>query len=470
MPSLPDDSPLDANPAEGVPLVPLYGELVRMAIASVPARLTVQLTDVYGALLADSKCENTRLTRAQAIESFRRFLHAASPQDAIAAFLSAGRGTANALALAFRSHEIDRRMAPATINVRLATLRRAVRLARRFDIPGVDWEVDIDELPNNHEVDRRGPGVEGFQSLFTAALAYGDSPYGLQTQALLRVLFDGGLRKNEAVTLDLEHVHLDRQPPALHLLAKGKLRRQFATINPRTELALRKWIEARGDEPGALFVVQPTRVATCRPLVPRVALWRAEGETNLAIAGRLNAEGVAVPGRYPLWTSTLVGTIFWYVPSFCAHLAPLVTRYVREGATNDQIADRLTRAGHVLQRGSPWKAKDVCQYFGTARLRRPNRFTEAAMASTRLARIDDKSVNRLLHKLAKEAGLPFVVRPHGLRHASITRALDLTNGDIRKVQKFARHADPKTTMRYDDSRKDLAGEVSRMLGDDLGDD
>ena len=34
------------------------------------------------------------------------------------------------------------------------------------------------------------------------------------------------------------------------------------------------------------------------------------------------------------------------------------------------------------------------------------------------------------------------------------------------AQKFARHSDPKTTMRYDDNRKDVAGQMARMLGDD----
>jgi site-specific recombinase XerC len=444
------------------------GELVRVALAHVPALPTVQLTDIYGALLADSKCENTRLQRANSIEAFRRFLNAGSREDAVAAFLSVGRGRANALGLAFRNHESQRGMSAATINVRLATLRKAVRLARRFDV--VDFQIDIDDLPNSHEADRRGPGVEGVKALMAAALARGDSPDGLQTQALLAVLYHGGLRKNEAVTLDLEHVHLDRQPPALHLLGKGKQGRQFATINPQTVVALRRWIEARGDDPGPLFVLFPTRVAGCRPLAPRVNTWRAEGVADVAIAARLNREGIAVPGKSPLWTSTLVTSLFWRVPPFYLPLVPLVTKYLREGATNDQIAERLTRAGHRLQRGAPWKAKDVCQYFGTAQQRRPERYTESVMMSGQIQRIHDKWVNRLMHKLAREAGLPFVVRPHGLRHASITRALDLTNGDIRKVQRFSRHRDPKTVIMYDDSRKDLAGEVSRMLGADLGDD
>ena len=59
------------------------------------------------------------------------------------------------------------------------------------------------------------------------------------------------------------------------------------------------------------------------------------------------------------------------------------------------------------------------------------------------------------------------VSQHGLRHHAITRALDLNNGDVRKVQRFARHANPETTIRYDDSRRNFAGDITRQLGDDV---
>jgi integrase/recombinase XerC len=45
---------------------------------------------------------------------------------------------------------------------------------------------------------------------------------------------------------------------------------------------------------------------------------------------------------------------------------------------------------------------------------------------------------------------------HRVRLKAITAALDATDGNIRKVQKLSRHADPRTLMIYDDNRnKDL---------------
>ena len=57
-------------------------------------------------------------------------------------------------------------------------------------------------------------------------------------------------------------------------------------------------------------------------------------------------------------------------------------------------------------------------------------------------------------------------RPHGLRHSAITRVLDLSNGNYRKVQAFSRHRDPKTIMIYDDQRLDAGGELAALLAKD----
>ena len=67
---------------------------------------------------------------------------------------------------------------------------------------------------------------------------------------------------------------------------------------------------------------------------------------------------------------------------------------------------------------------------------------------------------------AGEAGRHYGA-PHGLRHASITAALDTSNGDVRAAQAHARHASPQTTMRYDDDRQDLAGKMAAKLAEVL---
>ena len=55
---------------------------------------------------------------------------------------------------------------------------------------------------------------------------------------------------------------------------------------------------------------------------------------------------------------------------------------------------------------------------------------------------------------AKRAGIEKRISPHSLRHSAITFALD-GGAKLERVQRFAGHADPKTTIRYFRSAEDL---------------
>ena len=58
--------------------------------------------------------------------------------------------------------------------------------------------------------------------------------------------------------------------------------------------------------------------------------------------------------------------------------------------------------------------------------------------------------------------LGLTLAPHKLRHSAITAALE-AGADVREVQGLSRHAKLETLMRYDDSRPDRQGKVSRLL-------
>lgn len=71
-------------------------------------------------------------------------------------------------------------------------------------------------------------------------------------------------------------------------------------------------------------------------------------------------------------------------------------------------------------------------------------------------------VRIIIDRLARAAGVARPVRPHGLRHAAITAALN-SGKDVRVVQRFSRHKTLDMVLRYDDERGDLAGEVAGLL-------
>lgn len=76
-------------------------------------------------------------------------------------------------------------------------------------------------------------------------------------------------------------------------------------------------------------------------------------------------------------------------------------------------------------------------------------------------RLTGRSVARIIGDAGEAAGVGRV-RPHGLRHASITAALD-AGADVREVQKHSRHRDLRTLTLYDDNRADLAGRVAALV-------
>jgi integrase/recombinase XerD len=69
-------------------------------------------------------------------------------------------------------------------------------------------------------------------------------------------------------------------------------------------------------------------------------------------------------------------------------------------------------------------------------------------------RMDRHAALKVVRRLARMAGIEYVVSPHSLRHGFVTAALD-AGVPLRDVQDAAGHADPRTTRRYDRGRHSL---------------
>jgi integrase len=73
------------------------------------------------------------------------------------------------------------------------------------------------------------------------------------------------------------------------------------------------------------------------------------------------------------------------------------------------------------------------------------------LVSNNGGRLDRHDAARIVARLARRAGLTKHITPHSLRHTMVTLALD-AGVSLRDVQDAARHADPRTTRRYDRAR------------------
>lgn len=73
-----------------------------------------------------------------------------------------------------------------------------------------------------------------------------------------------------------------------------------------------------------------------------------------------------------------------------------------------------------------------------------------------------KAARATVARLAKRAGITKAIKPHTLRHSFVTAALD-AGVPLRDVQVAARHADPRTTTRYDRARLNLDRHASYVV-------
>jgi integrase/recombinase XerC len=283
-----------------------------------------------------SRSPRTIKAYGQDLNRFASFVGLEDINDAAEALLSQPHGQANYVALSYRNHMQDNEgLSPATINRRLAALRSLVSLAHTLGI--CDWRLAVPNVKSTPLRDTRGCGLQGFRKLLAVAKGQRSNTKAVRDTAILRVMFDLGLRRMEVI--DLRPQDVDLEGRRLWILGKGHTEREAMSLPDETTATLRAWLEVRGEDEGSVF-------------------------TNF---------------------------------------------------------DRNTK-------GQP---------------------------------LSSSGLYKVIKALGKRAGVQ--VRPHGIRHAAVTTLLDLTNGDVRTAQRFARHSSPQTTIQYDDARRDVGGEGARTL-------
>src|SRR3954447_9794082 len=219
---------------------------------SVPPALPdrTRLLDVF---LAGRKPKTLAACQAD-LEDFRRFIEANSVSTptigkAVEELLGGFGFLASLQIDRYKSEMRERGLPVATINRRLGMLRSLVKLANTLGL--VSCTVWVRNVPAQPYRDTDGPGRDGFRAMLEAAGAQ-PGPKGLRDVALLRLLHDLGLRRSEVVRLDVDDVDLPGNQ--ISVLSRGRSLKQSVTLPAPTRAALAAWLEARGSEPGPLFV------------------------------------------------------------------------------------------------------------------------------------------------------------------------------------------------------------------------
>jgi integrase/recombinase XerC len=299
-----------------------------------------EVRQLMAAFLADKK-PATRRAYIGDLEDFAAACGIESIDRAITSLIGLEhRRHAVEVVVGYKQKLIDRGASPATVNRRIGTIRALVAYANEMEL--CPWVLNgktnkaLRPLPRQVLRDTRGPGIDGFRALLDSAVNQKDERKAARDVAILRLLWDLGLRRAEVVSLNLEHV--DLSGARVHVLGKGRYERIPITLAAETREALESWLEVRGTHPGPLFTAFDHRPA-------------------------VHGRGLT-PG----------------------------------------------------------------------------------------------AVYTIVQAIGKHAGVTSC-RPHGVRHATITHALD-SGYSYRDVQKFSRHRSGDMIPIYDDNRKDMAGEVA----------
>lgn len=200
------------------------------------------------ALFLSSHSEATNRAYNKDLSALAYFLGRAKAEEAGSWLLSTTSAEVNLVAATWQRKMLSSGLSPATVNRRIAAVRSLLALGRALGATAS--EIRLGDLRTCPTRDTRGPGAEAVAQM-VELLEQEETPKARRDLAILRLLYDLGLRRAETVSIDLADVNLE----AGELWVKGKGRpakERFSLPGP-TSRALIEWLEVRGEKAGPLF-------------------------------------------------------------------------------------------------------------------------------------------------------------------------------------------------------------------------
>ena len=173
---------------------------------------------------------NTRRNYSKAIADFcRRNYDSEVSNDLLVQFLSLHQPEAVYQVLQYRQLLIEAKLAPSTINVRLSALKSFIDYARQAEQCSFNL-ADVRCLKVESYGDTTGIAVAGFKQMLQ--IPDRNTVKGIRDYALLRLLWDNALRRNEICSLDVGDFDKSGR---LSILGKGKIQKARSTYRQQLQ-------------------------------------------------------------------------------------------------------------------------------------------------------------------------------------------------------------------------------------------
>ncbi|WP_309742695.1 tyrosine-type recombinase/integrase, partial [Chamaesiphon sp. OTE_20_metabat_361] len=141
------------------------------------------------------------------------------------------------IVLRYRRHSIDKKLAPSTINVRLAAIKSLVDMARKLGKTTIDL-ADIESIPSESYRDTRGISVEQFKSMLEAIDP--STSIGIRDYAIMLLFWGNALRRGEIASANIEDFLPQQQK--LTVLGKGKRAKVAIDLTDSVSYAVEEWL------------------------------------------------------------------------------------------------------------------------------------------------------------------------------------------------------------------------------------